>query len=278
MSSLRRGREILQRLNLRGLPTFAASCAFYTFLSLFPMAALAASLLPCMGIPEAALLSFLERILPRGVSALFRVILSHVYAGVFPALPLSVLILFWSSAQAFSEQLKGMRAMTGMGGPAGYLKRRLRGIFLTGGLLLTVGLSLSVLIFGSRVAFLLSSLFPGVKGMVHLCVYLGYGVMSVLLWLLFALIYRAIPGAGFAFREVRGIAALSAGAWLLFSALFSLYVDLFFDMTLYGGMAAIVLTLLWLFYGQYILLLGAGFCAMKKESRKPTQPPAFVDF
>lgn len=235
------------------------------FLSLFPMAALAASLLPCMGIPEAALLSLLDGILPLGVASLFRVILSHVYEKVFPVLPVSILVLFWSAAQAFSELLKGMTAMTGAAVQSGFLNRRLRGILLTAGLLLTVGLSLSVLIFGIRVALVLSSLFPKLSGLVRLCFLLGYILMALLLWLLCALLYRAIPGAGYAFREVRGIAALAAGAWLLFSGLFSLFADRFFDLSLYGGMAAIVLTMLWLFYCQYILLAGAGLCAIKRK-------------
>ena len=236
------------------------------FLSLFPMAALAASLLPCMGIDRAALLSFVEGILPVGVAALFRVILTHVYEQVFPVLPFSILVLFWSAAQAFSELLKGMAAMTGSDVQGGYLKRRLRGILLTAGLLLIVGLSLSILIFGIRVALELSARFPTIESLLRLGMYLSYGVMALLLWLLCVLLYRAIPGAGLSFREVRGSAALAAGAWLLFSGVFSLYVERFFNLTLYGGMAAIVLTMLWLFYCQYILLLGAGICERKKKA------------
>ena len=65
-----RARTVAASLTDRGLATYAASCAFYMFLSLFPMAALAASLLPCMGISEAALLSLLDGILPLGVASL----------------------------------------------------------------------------------------------------------------------------------------------------------------------------------------------------------------
>ena len=59
-------------LSDRGLVTYAASCAFYSFLSLFPMAALAASLVPCIGVSEAALLRFLDGIAPTGVSVLLK--------------------------------------------------------------------------------------------------------------------------------------------------------------------------------------------------------------
>ena len=264
-----RTREILVTLNSRGIVTYAASCAFYSFLSLFPLAALAASLVPCAGIPEAALLQYLECIAPVGVAALLRSILSNVYAHVFPALPVSILALLWSSAQAFAEMLKGMTAMIGPTRQTGFLRRRLRAILLTMALLATLLLSLAVLIFGARIVLLLALLFPQTSGLLMLFLRLRHLGMALLLWLLFAFLYRSIPDRRFSFRQVRGGAALAAGAWIAFSALFSLYADRYWNLTLYGSMAALALTMLWLFYCQYIVLAGAGvcaFCAAKKEA------------
>ena len=141
-SLFNRARGFARELNGRGLVTYAASCAFYSFLSLFPMAALAASLVPCIGVSEAALLRFLGSVAPMGVAALLQAILSNVYENVFPALPLSLLALLWSAAQAFSELLKGMTAMTDPARQAGFLKRRLRAILLTMALLMMMMLSL----------------------------------------------------------------------------------------------------------------------------------------
>lgn len=253
-------------LSDRGLVTCAAASAFYSFLSLFPLAALAASLVPCAGIDRAALLRFVDGIAPAAVASLLKTILNNVYEHVFPALPLSLLVLLWSSAQAFSELLKGMAAMAGPGHAAGYLKRRLRAILLTVALLLTLLLSLSVLIFGVKVALLISILFPRTAGVLVLLLRLRYVFMALPLWLLFMFLYRSIPGLPLSLREVRAGAALAAAAWMIFSGLFSLYAGRLLDLTLYGSMAAMALTMLWLFYCQYILLVGAGMCARKQEA------------
>ena len=221
--------------------TCAASCAFYSFLSLFPLAALAASLVPCVGIDKRVL---------------------------FPALPISLLVLLWSAAQAFSELLKGMAAMAAPCCQTGYLKRRLRAILMTAALLTTLLLSLAMLIFGARIALLLGIIYPGLAGLLRLVLWLRYLVMAALLWLLFVFLYRSIPGQRLSFQEVRGGAALAAAAWIVFSALFSLYADRLFDLTLYGSMAAMALTMLWLFYCQYILLVGAGLCAWKRTKKE----------
>ena len=248
--------------------TCAASCAFYSFLSLFPLAALAASLVPCVGIDQRVLFRFLGRIAPVAVAALLKTILSNVYENVFPALPISLLVLLWSAAQAFSELLKGMAAMAAPCCQTGYLKRRLRAILMTAALLTTLLLSLAMLIFGARIALLLGIIYPGLAGLLRLVLWLRYLVMAALLWLLFVFLYRSIPGQRLSFQEVRGGAALAAAAWIVFSALFSLYADRLFDLTLYGSMAAMALTMLWLFYCQYILLVGAGLCAWKRTKKE----------
>lgn len=247
-------------LSRRGLATYAASCAFYAFLSLFPLAALAASLVPCVGVDEAALLRLIDSIAPAEVTEVLETILTNVYAHVFPALPLSILMLLWSAAQAFAELLKGMRAMTEPGQETSFLRRRLRAIFLTLALLLILLLSLSVLIFGTRIVLLLTILHPNMAGLLAILLRLRYLAMTALLWLLFLFLYRSIPGRGFTCRQARLGAALAAGAWMAFSALFSVYATRFFDLTLYGSMAALTLTMLWLFYCQYIVLVGAGLC------------------
>ncbi len=259
-------------LSERGLVTYAASCAFYSFLSLFPLTALAASLVPCVGIDRAALLYLLEGIAPEGVASLLKDILSHVYANVFPVLPVSILVLLWSSAQAFSELLKGMAAMNG-GRQAGYLKRRLRAVLLTLALLLTLLLSLAVLVFGARSMFLLGLVYPRLSGLLVFLLRLRHLVMAVFLWLLFTFLYRSIPSRRYSFREVRAGAAFAAAIWMFFSALFSLYAERFLDLTLYGSMAAMALTMLWLFYCQYIVLVGAGLCAWRhnKMEAAPVQ-------
>lgn len=258
-------KDFARTLNQRGIVTHAASGAFYTFLSLFPLTALAASLIPCVGISQASLFHLLDGFVPSGVSALLQAILSNVYQNVFPALPVSLLVLLWSAARSFSELLRGMAAMAG--DPAvRYLRRHLRAILLTVALLLTLLLSFSLLIFGARIAVGMERTAPkAVVGTWALVLRLRYIGMAALLWLLFVFLFRSIPNCSFTFQEVRLAAALSAAAWILFSALFSLYASHLLDLSLYGSMATMVVTMLWLFYCQYILLIGAGICAYKQK-------------
>ena len=258
-------KDFARTLNQRGIVTHAASGAFYTFLSLFPLTALAASLIPCVGISQASLFHLLDGFVPSGVSALLQAILSNVYQNVFPALPVSLLVLLWSAARSFSELLRGMAAMAG--DPAvRYLRRHLRAILLTVALLLTLLLSFSLLIFGARIAVGMERTAPkAVVGTWALVLRLRYIGMAALLWLLFVFLFRSIPNCSFTFQEVRLAAALSAAAWILFSALFSLYASHLLDLSLYGSMATMVVTMLWLYFCLYLFFFGAEINAWKEN-------------
>ena len=67
-----RVRDFTETMSQRGLATHAASCAFYMFLSLFPMAALAASLMPCVGVSQAALLHLVDGFMPSEVASVLQ--------------------------------------------------------------------------------------------------------------------------------------------------------------------------------------------------------------
>ncbi len=144
-------------------------------------------------------------------------------------------------------------------------------MLLTAALLTALLLSLAVLVFGTRIALLVGLVHPEARGTVALILRLRYLAMAGVLWLMFVFLYRFIPGKRYSFREAGIGAALAAGAWIAFSSFFSLYADHFLDLTLYGSMAALALIMLWLFYCQYIILIGAGICAWK-HSKKEAVP------
>ena len=59
------------------------------------------------------------------------------------------------------------------------------------------------------------------------------------------------------FRELPG-AIITAGGWLLFSYLFSYYIDNMGNYSYtYGSLAALAICMLWLYFCMYILFIGA---------------------
>ena len=66
-------------------------------------------------------------------------------------------------------------------------------------------------------------------------------------------------------------AAAAAGAWLLFTWLFSLFIVYGGGYSTYGSLAAIVISLLWMYWCMYIILLGAYlnvFISSEKQNKE----------
>ena len=82
----------------------------------------------------------------------------------------------------------------------------------------------------------------------------------VLLVAFLTLLYKFVPSRKATLKQCFPGAALSAGGWVIFSAVFSLYVDNFANYgAVYGSLAATVTTMLWLYFCMYIMFAGAAF-------------------
>ncbi len=82
---------------------------------------------------------------------------------------------------------------------------------------------------------------------------LGAGVLAA-----FALTYYFAPDCTQQFRWISRGALTAVGLWLLFTLLFALYVNQLASYSkTYGALAGITIFMLYLYYGSFILLLGA---------------------
>ncbi|HYZ75019.1 MAG TPA: YhjD/YihY/BrkB family envelope integrity protein [Chthoniobacterales bacterium] len=93
--------------------------------------------------------------------------------------------------------------------------------------------------------------------------YLGLAVFYVfdaaVMVLLFAMIFRFLPDAKIAWRDVWTGAALTAILFIIGKVLLGLYLGSGAAGSAYGAASSLVTLLLWVFYSAQILLFGAEF-------------------
>lgn len=88
---------------------------------------------------------------------------------------------------------------------------------------------------------------------------LQWPILQVLSWRrLFAIIYCYAPATKRPFKLFTPGAVIALVAWLVFTLLFSFYVNTFgsFNKT-YGTLAGVIVLLLYFYYSAFILLMGA---------------------
>ena len=251
---------------------FAAGCAFYATLALFPAITMliffyGLAFDPITVEPQ---LKLIEKLLPPEAYALIagrvHVLVTQPRGNLGLGLGISVTIAFWSASA-------GTRAMLSALNMAFDIKEDHRGIigFYATGLLMTFGAILAAcvgiaLLVALPVAVAALSIPADTAGFVR---WLSLGLLLAFVLVSLTILYRYGPA-----RQVRGN-WLSAGAllatilWLIASAALSLYIERVaaYDVT-YGPLGAVVAIMMWFFVTAYVVLLGAELDSQIEMSRK----------
>jgi membrane protein len=247
-------------------PSMGAAMAYYMVFSLAPMLILVIAIAGLVFGQAAAQGAIVEQLGDLmgvdGAAALQAMILSagHKRAGIIATLVGTVALLLASTA-VFVELQAALNVIWKVARrPRRALVAVAREQLLSLSLILALGflLLVSLVLSAALSAFgqYLDGVFPGlplVLRILHLV--LSFSVMSVL----FGMIFKILPDAPVAWRDVWAGAMTTA---LLFSAgkyLIGLYIGSSSVATTYGAAGALVIILLWIYYSAQILLFGAEF-------------------
>jgi membrane protein len=179
-----------------------------------------------------------------------------------PAAVFGALLLFIGATSVFAELQDALDRIWRVaprprhGGLWGLLRTRLLsfGMILGIGFLLVVSLALSAALRAlSRWWDPDSASFATFSGTTEL------GLSLLLVTTVFALIYKTMPRARIAWRDVWIGAAVTAVLFLVGKGLIGLYIGGSGVTTLFGAAASLVVVLLWVYYSAQIFLFGAEF-------------------
>jgi membrane protein len=97
----------------------------------------------------------------------------------------------------------------------------------------------------------------------------GWALSFVIMFLVFALIYRLAPYVPVGWRDVLPGALLAAVAFELGKAAFVLYLDRFAHFeSVYGPLTSIIVLLLWLYVSALILIIGAEYNIARRQAKE----------
>ena len=183
--------------------------------------------------------------------------------GVLPTIPLdssglipvTVIAALWASSAGMVTIIKGLDQIYRVKKRRNYAVNRLIALGYVVVLAVLILLTVTVLVFGSTLFKTLEGwLSPGLVALLkQFRSVLGF----VVLWGYFSLAYTFLPRRRVKTKyNVLG-AAVAALGWVVFSFLFSLFVENFSNFTLYGSLGTLVALMYWLFFCMVILFMGA---------------------
>ena len=223
---------------------YAANAAFFLLLSCFPLSSLLLTLLRYLPVTQQDLFALLEPLLPSALLPFVKAGAADVSVyGLVRIISFNVITTLWASSKGLHSLIFGLNRVNHATETRGYFKRRFLCLGYTLLLLIALLLTLLLHVFGRRLLDLL-----------------GVGVPLFAAFLLTAFIsvlYLVLPNRKTPLRRALPGASCAAVAWLIFSALFSYYVNHYAARTANDTITAVLLGTLWLYFCMAILLCGA---------------------
>lgn len=250
-------RDFASQMKKQDISAYAASIAFFFFLSLVPMLMMICTIIPFTPLTEENLVTAVTDITPDRVDPLAESVIADVYARSAGILSIAVVATIWSAAKGVMALMQGLNAINGVEEERNYFVVRAIASFYTMVMLVIVILSLFLMVFGNQLVNLALHRVPQLKSIVSFLMNFRFVLVWLILTLLFSVIYAYVPDVKLSFREQIPGALFASVTWSIFSWGFSMYVNYGNAYGIYGSLAIITIVLLWMYFCMYIIMIGA---------------------
>ena len=258
---LRRAFELIndfsEEMRVKNINSFAASIAFFIFLSLVPMLVLICTIIPYTPLTEVNLMTAVAEVIPEVMNPLAQSLIAEVYDKSAGILSVAAIATLWTAGKGVMALIQGLNAINGVEEKRNYLVVRTVSSLYTLLMLVVVVLSLFIMVFGNKLVAVALRRVPTLQLLVAAVMRFRFIFGWILLTLTFTAVYAFVPNKKLRFREQIPGAAFAAVVWSTFSWGFSIYVEVFNSYSIYGSLSLIVIVMLWMYFCMYIILVGA---------------------
>lgn len=237
---------------------YVANACYFIILSVFPMLLLLLGLLAHTSLQVERLGEILEGILPQVLlESAERLILITYDNTTGAALGFSAVTALWSSSKGIYGLMTGLNAIYEVREERSYIRTRLLCVVYTFGFLLLVIMTLGLHVFSSGLLELLEGAGSSIWSFVASVVDVRFFLLLFTQTAFFIAMFMVLPSGRHGFWMSLPGALLASVGWLVFSNLYSIYVERFAGLTrVYGSVYAVALSMLWLYCCVSIVFYG----------------------
>lgn len=258
-----------QWLGALNIPLHAANTGYFFVLSLFPALLLLLSSLRYTGLKVDDLLAVLSQVLPAPMMGTAEELVYSTFHNASGAVAgISAITALWSASRGVYGLLTGLNAIYGVSESRGYLYTRSISVVYTFLFQLVLLLTLVLHVFGNTLVDFLRSIDDPVIIFLVDMLDLRFFVLVIIQSLLFTGMFMVLPNKRNRFSESLPGGLLASIGWLIFSNLYSIYVEHFPKYAnIYGSVYAIAISMLWLYFCLSIVFYGGALnrLLMEKE-------------
>lgn len=247
-----------QKISRMHIGLYAANAGYFIALSVFPTLVLVLGLLRYTGMDAGDLLSLLSGFIPDVLMSAAEKLIITTYAYTSTAVvSVSAIGALWSASRGVHGLLMGLNAIYDVREDRGYIYTRGISVLYTFLFLVVLVLTLVLNVFGEAILERLPPARGAIWELLDSIVDLRFILLLLLQTGLFTAMFMALPNRKNKFSDSFPGAVLASAGWLLFSNLFSFYVEHFSGYaTIYGSVYTAALSMLWLYFCLCLLFCG----------------------
>ena len=189
------------QMKKKDINTYAASIAFFFFLSVVPMLIMICTIIPYTPLTEENLVELVTDLLPDQVDPLAESLISEVYDKSAGILSIAIIATIWSAAKGVMALMRGLNVVNDVEEQRNYFLVRIIASFYTVVMLLVVILSLFVMVFGDQLVAVPLHRLPQLQTLVSFVMNFRFLFVWAVLSVLFAAVYAYVPDKKLVFKE-----------------------------------------------------------------------------
>ena len=273
-------REAVSAWTEDNAPRLSAALAFYTILSIAPLLILITAIAGSVFGSDAAsreLQQQMRSFVGDAGADVFKTTVEHANrpkTGVLASI-IGIGTLLFGASGVFGELQGAMNTVWNVKPkPGGGILKTIRTRFLSFGMVLVVGFLLLVSLVVTTALAALGKYFSGLDTGLPMLIHIGNFLLSfIVVTILFALIFKFLPDAKIAWRDVWFGALVTAALFTLGKYLIGLYLGKAGVATPFGAAGSVVAFVIWVYYSGLILFFGAELTEVKaKHSGRQIEP------
>ncbi len=249
---------IIKETKRAAIPAFSGQSALFLMLSFFPFFMFMFAILKFTPFTETMFLNTLEVFIPESFRNFFSAVISGIYNNQSATLlPVTIVTAIWLGSKAFISLANGLNSVFEIEESRNFLLIRFYSAIYTVAFALLIIATLAFMVFGNRIYFYTCKYFPLLENVFLPIINLRPLISFFIMFCFFTIMYKAIPDRKCSFKSQVPGAVIATSGWLVYSGLYSLYVDHYSNYSaFYGAMTVIALLMVWLYACMYILFFG----------------------
>lgn len=255
--------------NEDNIPIHAANASFFIMIAAFPAILFLLTMIQFTDLTSDDIISIIQLVVPEILEPLFVSIINDLFTKTTGTLiSISVVTAIWSASKGVLGVLNGLNAVYRVKDKRNFFFQRLIAMVYMILLILALVLTLMLYVYGRQINQFMETHLPGIAWVSSLILSFRTIILIVSLTFVFMLIYKIFPDRKAKLSTQLPGAAFTSLGWMLFSYVFSLYVNNFGNYSyLYGSFGTIVITMLWLYSCVSIIFYGGAVNAYLEEPR-----------